>query len=108
MIVVDSQGRTLYLFEADKPGSSECSGACAAEWPPLTVTGTPTGAGGIGKAYLGTIMRADGKAQVTYYGHPLYYFVRDTGAGTTNGQGVTAFGAKWYVVGANGQKIDTD
>jgi predicted lipoprotein with Yx(FWY)xxD motif len=102
-----SNGRTLYLFQADKNGTSACSGACAAAWPPDTVTGTPQAGSGVSQALLGTLTRADGTMQLTYDGHPLYYFTADTAAGTAHGQAVTAFGAEWYVIGASGGKIDT-
>jgi predicted lipoprotein with Yx(FWY)xxD motif len=105
--LVGSTGRTLYLFEADKSGTSACSGACAAAWPPDTVTGAPTAGSGVNQALLGTIKRADGTMQVTYNGHPLYYFTADTASGAAHGQGVKAFGAGWYVVSATGSKIDT-
>ena len=105
--LVGSNGRTLYLFQADKNGTSACSGACAAAWPPDTLTGTPQAGSGVSQALLGTITRADGTMQLTYNGHPLYYFTVDTAAGTAHGQGLKAFGAEWYVVGASGSKIDT-
>jgi predicted lipoprotein with Yx(FWY)xxD motif len=105
--LVGSTGRTLYLFEADKNGTSACSGACAAAWPPDTVTGTPQAGSGVSQSLLGTITRADGTLQLTYNGHPLYYFTVDTAAGTAHGQGLKAFGAEWYVVSASGSKIDT-
>jgi predicted lipoprotein with Yx(FWY)xxD motif len=103
-ILVDAQGKTLYLFEADKNGSSACTGGCANFWPPLV--GKPTAGTGITATNLGTITRSDGTTQVTYFGHPLYYFARDVAAGDTKGEGVNAYGADWYVVGTNGSKID--
>jgi predicted lipoprotein with Yx(FWY)xxD motif len=105
--LVASNGRTLYLFQADKSGASACSGACAAAWPPLVVTGAPQAGSGVSQALLGTITRPDGSMQVTYNGHPLYYFRADTSAGAAHGQGIRAFGAEWYVVSASGSKIDT-
>ena len=105
--LVGSTGRTLYLFEADKNGTSACSGACAAAWPPDTVTGTPQAGSGVQQSLLGTIKRSDGTMQLTYNGHPLYYFTADTAGGAAHGQGVKAFGAGWYVVSATGSKIDT-
>ena len=104
-ILVDSGGRTLYLFEADSGGRSACSGACAMAWPPLLVTGRPTVGSGLAASKLGTIVRAGGGRQVTYNGHPLYLFVKDTRAGETSGQGVSAFGAAWFVVSAAGNQI---
>ena len=105
--LVGSGGRTLYLFQADKNGASACTGACAAAWPPDTVTGTPQAGSGVSQSQLGTITRADGTMQLTYNDHPLYYFTADAAAGTAHGQGVKAFGAEWYVVNASGSKIDT-
>jgi predicted lipoprotein with Yx(FWY)xxD motif len=106
--LADSQGRTLYLFEADKDGTSTCTGACAGAWPPVTASGMPTAGSGVDVALLGTVKRADGTEQVTYNHHPLYYFAADTGAGTAKGQGSKEFGAGWYVVNATGSKIDND
>ena len=107
-VLVGSDGRTLYLFEADKNGKSTCSGACATGWPPDTVTGTPQASSGVKQSLLSTVKRADGTKQVTYNGHPLYYFAGDTSAGDANGEGSKAFGAEWYVVNASGDKVDTD
>ena len=97
-ILVDSQGRTLYLFSHDPGTTSMCSGPCAAAWPPLLATGAPTATSGANAALLGTSKRADGTTQVTYNGHPLYRFIKDVNAGQTNGQGVTAFGGSWFAV----------
>ena len=105
--LVGSKGRALYLFQADKNGTSACTGACAAAWPPDVVTGQPQAGSGVSQSLLGTITRPDGTMQLTYNGHPLYYFTADTAGGTAHGQGVKAFGAEWYVVNASGGKIDT-
>jgi predicted lipoprotein with Yx(FWY)xxD motif len=104
-ILVDSQGRTLYLFAADKGTTSTCYGACASLWPPLTVTGTPKAGTGITASLLGTTRRTDGTTEVTYAGHPLYYYAPDTAAGDVTGQNLSQFGAKWYVLAATGTKI---
>jgi len=95
---------TVYLFEADKGGASACSGQCAAAWPP--VTGKATATGSAAGSDLGTIKRADGKTQVTYKGHPLYYFIKDKDDGDAYGEAVKAFGAEWYVLAPSGNKID--
>lgn len=105
--LVAGNGRALYLFEADKNGTSACSGACAQAWPPATVSGTPKAGTGVKQSLLGTIHRSDGTTQVTYNGHPLYFFAGDTAAGSAHGQDLNQFGAKWYVVNASGSKIDT-
>jgi predicted lipoprotein with Yx(FWY)xxD motif len=97
---------TVYLFEADHGSTSVCSGACANAWPPVTTTGQPRASGASLSADLGTITRPDGTRQVTYKGHPLYFFVRDKDGGDTYGQGVSAFGADWYVLAPSGDKVD--
>ena len=106
-ILVDSAGRTLYLFKADSSNSSACSGACAVAWPPLRTGATPAVAGGANAALIGTIPRSGGARQVTYDGHPLYTFVKDHKPGDINGQGLTAFGAGWFVVSPAGNQISS-
>jgi predicted lipoprotein with Yx(FWY)xxD motif len=103
-ILVDSSGRTLYLFKADVDDKSACAGACASAWPPLLATGKPTAGTGVTASKLGTITRSDGKRQVTYNGHPLYTFIKDTKPGQTTGQGVTAFGAAWFAMTSAGDE----
>ena len=105
--LTNSAGRAVYLFMADSAGKSTCDGACASAWPPVVATGQPTAAGGAQSSDLGTITRSDGTKQVTYDGHPLYYFVGDTGPGTDKGQGVDGFGAKWWLVAPSGSSITT-
>ena len=106
--LVDANGKTLYLFEADTTSQSTCNGQCAGAWPPLLTSGAPVAGNGVNAGLLGTTARSDGTMQVTYKGHPLYGFVVDKAAGDTKGEGVLAFGAKWYVVGPSGDKIDKD
>jgi predicted lipoprotein with Yx(FWY)xxD motif len=106
-ILVDSQGRTLYLFERDSGTKSTCSGACAIEWPPLRATRKPTVGNGANASIVATSARSDGEQQVTYNGHPLYLFSADQKAGDTNGQGVNAFGGLWYVLSSSGNEITT-
>ncbi|GGS06140.1 lipoprotein [Streptomyces humidus] len=105
-ILVSGTGRTLYLFEADKSTTSTCNGACAAAWPPLLTSGSPSTGGSAQSKLLGTSKRSDGKTQVTYNGHPLYLYAGDSKAGDTNGQALNQFGAEWYVLDAGGNKVD--
>jgi predicted lipoprotein with Yx(FWY)xxD motif len=107
-ILVDGTGRTLYLFEADKSTMSTCTGACASAWPPVTITGSPQAGSGVTAGLLGTTVRPDGAREVTYHGHPLYSYVGDSSPGAVTGQGLSQFGAKWYVLAPNGNKIDDD
>jgi predicted lipoprotein with Yx(FWY)xxD motif len=104
-ILVDSKGITLYDFVLDKGGQSACYGACAALWPPLLTNGKPHAGPGVRVSLLGTTKRKDGKLEVTYNGHPLYYFVTDRKPGQTTGQGVNQFGAPWWVLSAAGKEI---
>jgi predicted lipoprotein with Yx(FWY)xxD motif len=97
---------TVYLFEGDTGPASACSGTCATAWPPVTTTGEPKTSGSAVAADLGTITRPEGIKQVTYKGHPLYYFEKDGDAGDAYGQGSKAFGASWYVLGPAGSKVD--
>jgi predicted lipoprotein with Yx(FWY)xxD motif len=103
--LVDGKGRSLYLWDADKGSMSACSGACAQAWPPLTAKATPKASGSVKTSLLGTTKRADGSAEVTYAGHPLYYFAGDTGPGQTAGQGNDGFGAPWWVVTPTGTAL---
>lgn len=105
-ILVTQKGRTMYLFEADKSTKSTCYNACAAAWPPVLTTGKPkTGSGAKGNL-IGTTKRTGGSTQATYHGHPLYLYAGDSKAGDTHGEGLTQFGAAWYVLSPNGKKVD--
>jgi predicted lipoprotein with Yx(FWY)xxD motif len=106
-VLVDSAGRTLYLFKADSRTKSACSGACATAWPPLLVTGKPIAGTGLIASKLGTITRPGGRKQVSYNGHPLYLFIKDRKPGQTTGQGLTAFGAAWFVVSPVGNQVSS-
>src|SRR6267378_13216 len=85
-ILVDAQGRTLYLFQKDTGTTSTCTGACATFWPPLIAPGAPTTGSGANASLIGTTMRQDGKTQVTYNGHPVYLYSGDHNPGDTNGE----------------------
>jgi predicted lipoprotein with Yx(FWY)xxD motif len=104
-ILVDGNGMTLYLFVADTGTTSTCYTSCATIWPPVLTTGAPQAGTGASASLLGTTTRTDGKIEVTYAGHPLYYFVQDKTAGDTTGQGVNSFGALWWVLSPSGAAI---
>ena len=104
-ILVDSKGITLYDFPPDKGVSSVCYGACAALWPPLIAKGKPLAGPGVRASLLGTTKRKDGKREVTYNGHPLYYFVTDRKPGQTTGQGLNQFGGPWWVLTPAGKEV---
>lgn len=112
--VADGSGRALYMFTADRQGTAasvaqtNCYDRCAVAWPPLVAEGAPALGDQLQKSLLGSITRKDGKRQVTYGGWPLYYYVKDSGPGSTAGQDVHGSGGEWYLVGPDGKKIDTE
>jgi predicted lipoprotein with Yx(FWY)xxD motif len=103
--LTDAKGRTLYLWDADHSAMSTCNGACAQDWPPLTTKAAPKAGAGVKASLLGTSKRSDGTKEVTYAGHPLYYYAGDTAPGQTTGQGSAAFGAPWWVVTPGGKAL---
>lgn len=103
--LTDSTGLTLYLFVADTSTTSTCNASCTAFWPPLRTKGAPKAGSQVDASKLGTTTRQDGTTQVTYAGHPLYYFKEDAKAGDTNGQGSNGFGARWWVVTPTGTPV---
>ncbi len=133
--LVDVAGASLYLFKGDAQGKkSTCYGACAKAWPPVVTQGPPQvgdkagtdllgtmerkngsvqivydgqGSEKVRKSLLGTIQRKNGTTQVTYGGWPLYYFIKDTGPGSTKGQGVEGFGGEWDLVTPKGKPVQT-
>jgi predicted lipoprotein with Yx(FWY)xxD motif len=97
---------TVYMFEGDKGASSSCTGACAHVWPPVTTAAAASVSGAAVAGDLGTVTRGDGTKQVTYKGHPLYFFAHDGDSGDAYGQGVVGFGSSWYVLKPSGSKVD--
>jgi predicted lipoprotein with Yx(FWY)xxD motif len=104
-ILVNGRGRAIYLFTADTGGQSNCSGECAHAWPPYIVKRRPTAGEDVRRGLIGTVRRADGRLQVTYNGHPLYYYIHDNEPGEVLCQNVEEFGGKWYVVKRNGAPV---
>jgi predicted lipoprotein with Yx(FWY)xxD motif len=104
-VLTNGSGRAVYLWVKDTGDMSNCNGACAGAWPPVTTTGAATASGAAKASDLGTITRSDGSKQVTYDGHPLYYFSGDSGPGTASGQGSDGFGAKWWLVAPTGSDV---
>lgn len=105
--LTDSQGRTLYVFMADKPNAgSTCYGACAEAWPPLLVQGELKAGPGVDASLLGTVTRKDGSRQVTYDGWPLYQFIKDQKPGQTSGEASRGFGAPWHMLAPDGHHIE--
>jgi predicted lipoprotein with Yx(FWY)xxD motif len=106
-ILVDDEGRTVYLFEKDdEPDESYCHGACESVWPPVTTSRMPEVQGPVDASQVTLLTREDGLRQVVYAGHPLYYYQGDTSRADTNGQEKDQFGAEWYVLNPSGQAAE--
>lgn len=111
--LTDANGRALYMFEKDTRNASTCMSECAEEWPPFAAnsaasatTATATGTDSVQSSMVGMITRSDNARQATYNGMPLYYYHDDTKPGDIEGQGKKEFGAEWYLVAPNGEKIE--
>jgi predicted lipoprotein with Yx(FWY)xxD motif len=107
--LTDSTGRSLYVFAADTGGTSTCTGACALVWPPFLQSSgqTVSASGGAQSSMFSTTTRPDGTTQVTYNNQPLYYYTGDTSPGNTNGEGISSFGANWYLVQPSGTPLQS-
>jgi predicted lipoprotein with Yx(FWY)xxD motif len=103
--LVDANGRTLYLFEGDRANVSTLSNAGLAVWPRFVSARAVKAEGGAQASKIGTFVTSGGARQVTYNGHPLYYYVGDSKPGSTRGQHLNQFGALWYVLGPGGGAI---
>ena len=106
-IIVDGSSRTLYLFDIERDHMPICNSACAVAWPPLLAPSGAASAPGLDEALIATVARNDGSLQLTYNGHPLYYYAGDHSAGEIKCQAVIEFGGGWYVIDAQGNKIST-
>ncbi|MGH3435098.1 MAG: COG4315 family predicted lipoprotein [Sciscionella sp.] len=107
-ILVDGNGRTLYMSETDTSSRSACLSSCVKAWPPLLTRGAPQAGGGVKGALIGTIRRPDGTTQVTYHGHPLYRYRHDLVPGQSQGIGLKELGTVWYTLSAQGDAISPD
>ena len=104
-VLFDGVGRVLYTFARDRGKASTCYGGCAAAWPPFTVNPAPKAGAGVSSRLVGTTRRRDGSLQVTYAGHPLYYFTGDRKPGQITCQNVSSFGGLWLVINPNGRPV---
>jgi predicted lipoprotein with Yx(FWY)xxD motif len=101
-ILFDRTGQAIYLFDKESTGEPECYGACAEAWPPVLSNGEPQATGGVSSKLLGTVERRDGSTQVTYGGHPLYYYVHDP-KNEVFCHNVVEYGGLWLVVTPEGE-----
>jgi predicted lipoprotein with Yx(FWY)xxD motif len=97
-----AKGAPVYILTSDPNGGSKCTGACAKDWPPLTVTGKATGADGVDASMISTFRRSDGTTQVIYNGHALY---TRPGLSATAAAGTAANGGIWYLIAPSGKPI---
>ena len=104
-ILGDGRGQAVYLFDKEQSRRSECYGDCARAWPPVFAKGRPFAGQGTRKRLLGTTRRRNGKRQVTYDGHPLYYYVDDA-PGRVLCHDVFEFGGRWLVARPDGTPVD--
>ncbi len=103
-VLADRKGEAFYLFDKERAQRSECYGDCATAWPPVLTKGQPRAGRGATQSKLGTTRRRDGSRQVTYAGHPLYYYVSDS-PGNILCQNVDEFGGLWLVVKPSGKPV---
>jgi predicted lipoprotein with Yx(FWY)xxD motif len=101
-ILYDGSGQAIYLFDAETSSVPECYGECAEAWPPVLTAGAPRGKGEVQSDQLGTTRRNDGSTQITYAGHPLYFYAHE-GKYQVLCHNVVEFGGTWLVVQPNGK-----
>jgi predicted lipoprotein with Yx(FWY)xxD motif len=101
-ILFDGTGQAIYLFDKEQATRAECYGECAEAWPPVLTRGSPVAAGGVDAVALGTTKRADGSTQVTYGGHPLYYYAHE-GKNEVLCHNVREYGGRWLVLTPAGE-----
>jgi predicted lipoprotein with Yx(FWY)xxD motif len=104
MMLFDGTGQAIYLFEKEQTTKPECYGACAEAWPPVLTKGTPTATDGTRQDLLGATKRTDGTTQVTYGGHPLYYYAHEA-RNEVKCHNIQGFGGLWLVVTPAGQSV---
>lgn len=103
-MLFDRSGQAIYLFDKESTSRAECYAACATAWPPVLTQAVPRAAGAARSKLLGTTERADGSTQVTYGGHPLYYYAHE-GKNQVLCHNVTEFGGRWLVVSPDGTAV---
>ena len=101
-VLVDAEGFTLYVFETDEPGTSNCNEGCIEQWPAAEVEEGFAVGEGLDESIFGTISRDDGTVQLAVNDFPLYRYSSDSAPGDTQGQGV---GGVWWAVAPDGTAI---
>ena len=101
-MLFDGRQQAIYLFDREDGSRPRCYGDCAAAWPPVLAEGQPRAGGAVREGLLGTVERRDGSLQVTYAGHPLYYYAHE-GPGQVLCHDVVEYGGTWLVVTPRGE-----
>ncbi len=104
-LITGTNSRTLYFLISDKSAKSGCYGQCAVIWPPVLAARKPAAGPGVKSSLIGLSRRRDGKRQVTYKGHPLYYYSRDTRRGQIEGAGLTDYFGSWRAISPAGAAV---
>ena len=102
-MIYGPRNQAIYIFQRDSKNKTNCYGECAAAWPPVVTRGEPRARGGAEKSLVGTVKRRDGSLQVTYAGHPLYYYANE-GPGEVRCHDVNLNGGLWWVIGPDGKR----
>ena len=104
-ILFDGDGQAIYIWEVEESSEAECYDSCADAWPPVLTDGAPTAGGDVDESLLGTTTRTDGSTQVTYNGHPLYYYAHED-AGEVKCHNISTHGGLWWVIQPSGVRAD--
>ncbi len=104
-MLFDRNNQAIYIFQNEKSKAAKCYGACASDWPPVLTSGKPTALKGVKQRLLGTTKRKGGGTQVTYAGHPLYYYAHE-GPGDVFCHNVISYGGNWKVIHGSGKPAD--
>jgi len=102
-ILFDGKGQAIYIWEVEDTKKAECYGDCAIAWPPVLTNGEPVASGDVKSELLGTTKRTDGTTQVTYNGHPLYYYAHEK-PGEVKCHNISTHGGLWWVIQSNGKR----
>jgi predicted lipoprotein with Yx(FWY)xxD motif len=104
-ILFDDRGQAIYIWELEDSTKAECYGDCAEAWPPVLTNGSPIASASVKSELLGTTERTDGTTQVTYNGHPLYYYAHEK-AGEVKCHNVSTHGGLWWVIQPSGNRVE--
>jgi predicted lipoprotein with Yx(FWY)xxD motif len=104
-MLFNEKKQAIYIWELEESDKAECYGDCAEAWPPVLTDGQPQATGGVNSGLLGTTKRTDGTTQVTYNGHPLYYYAHE-GPGEVKCHNIKTHGGLWWVIQPDGNRAN--